>query len=126
MKMANTDKAIGSENDRLPVVAGLANIIAANAPPRIAPAKILLNRTLRTPFSPALRPRSRPAMYSSEGNDEVLSDKYVHPISKVRIAAEFKMSRSELIKEVSTRAGALGSPGWKRSELQVNSTDPWR
>jgi hypothetical protein len=30
---------------------------------------------LRTPFSPAIRPRSRPVMYSSEGNDEVLSDK---------------------------------------------------
>jgi hypothetical protein len=75
MKQANTDKATESENERFPVVAGLAIIIAANAPPRIVPAKILLNRTLRTPFSPAIRPRSRPAMYSSVGNDEVHSDK---------------------------------------------------
>lgn len=79
MKIEKIDRAIGRENEVRPVVAGLASMRPPNAPPPSAPATIFRRRTFSVCLSPATRPCSRPAMYSSEGNDGALSDKRTSP-----------------------------------------------
>ncbi len=67
MKPPRIDAAIEGENEFLPVVAGLAIMTLANPPPKKVNPAIFVNRTFSRRLSPAIRPRSRPAMYSSVG-----------------------------------------------------------
>jgi hypothetical protein len=75
MKTPHTERTMGQKVDPCSDPSGIAKAKPAKAPPKNAPAEILLSRTLSVSLSTGIRPCSRPAMYASEGNGGALSDK---------------------------------------------------
>lgn len=85
MKAPHTDSAMGQKVEGCSDPSGIARAKPAKAPPKNAPAAILLRRTRTVSLSPEIRPCSRPAMYSSEGNGGAFSDNRDNPLASTSV-----------------------------------------